>query len=141
MIDFANRKPQPLEDNEVIETGRHRLRFLQTPQVPHSWDAGLLFDETTATLLCSDIFHQLGDVEESIHSGVVDRARAAMEEYQKGPFAYYLPYTPWTEPTLERLANLNPKICATMHGSVYTGDCPQALRDLAQVMKEILGGG
>ena len=46
--------------DEVIDTGRHRLRFCATPHVPHAWDAGLLFDETTGALFCSDLFLQLG---------------------------------------------------------------------------------
>ncbi len=62
-------------------------------------------------------------------------------EYQQGPFAHYMPYTPYTEPTLKRLAALKPRTLATMHGSTFVGDGERALADLAQVMKEILAGG
>ncbi len=61
-------------------------------------------------------------------------------EYQQGPFAHYMPYTPYTEPTLQRLAALKPRTLATMHGSTFVGDGAQALTDLAQVMQEVLGG-
>jgi hypothetical protein len=61
-------------------------------------------------------------------------------EYQQGPFAHYLPYTPSTEPTLQRLAALQPRTLATMHGSTFVGNGAQALTDLAQVMREVLGG-
>jgi hypothetical protein len=33
------------------------------PHLPHGWDAGVLFEEKSGVLLCSDLFHQLGDVE------------------------------------------------------------------------------
>src|SRR5205823_3036710 len=58
--DFALRPARPLMDGEVLETGRLRFRFCSTPHVPHCWEAGLLFEETQQTLLCSDLFHQLG---------------------------------------------------------------------------------
>ena len=44
--DYADRPARPLNDSEVLDLGKHRLRFLATPHVPHSWDAGLFFDET-----------------------------------------------------------------------------------------------
>jgi hypothetical protein len=31
-----------------------------TPHVPHGWDAGLYFEETTGTLLCGDLFSATG---------------------------------------------------------------------------------
>ena len=61
--DFALRPAKGMLDGETFETGRHRFRFVQTPHVPHCWEAGLLFEETKGTLLCSDLFHQGGDVE------------------------------------------------------------------------------
>lgn len=53
-------KPAParaLEDSELLHTGKYRFRFLQTPHVPHCWEASLLFEETQGTLFCSDLFH------------------------------------------------------------------------------------
>src|SRR5436309_1680590 len=54
-------RTRPMSDGEILETGRYRFRFLQTPHVPHCWEAGLLFEEKTSTLFCSDLFHQNGD--------------------------------------------------------------------------------
>src|ERR1051325_8673643 len=68
--DFADRPARALNDDEVLETGRHRLRFLATPHVPHCWDAGLFFEETARTLLCSDLFFHPGEVEPLIESGI-----------------------------------------------------------------------
>ena len=109
--------------------------------MPHCWEASLLFEETHATLFCSDLFHQTGDVEPSTNADVVGRFKQTLVEYQQGPFANYLPYTPLTEPTLKRLAALKPKTLATMHGSTFVGDGERALADLAHVLKEVLGEG
>jgi flavorubredoxin len=136
--DFAARPPRPLQHNEILTTGRYRFRYLQTPHVPHCWEAGLMFEETTRTLFCSDLFQQGGDVEAVTESDVVGRHRESLLEYQKSPFLNAIPYTPSTEPMLMRLAALKPTTLATMHGSVFAGDGAQALRDLAAAWKEVL---
>jgi flavorubredoxin len=138
---LARRPAQALADGEVFCTGKYRFRFLQTPHVPHCWEASLLFEETQGTLLCSDLFHQNGDVEPSTSSDVVGRFKQTLVEYQQGPLANYLPYTPYTDATLQRLAALEPRTLATMHGSTFVGDGARALVDLAQVLKDVLGRG
>jgi flavorubredoxin len=135
----ARRPAQALEDGEQLRTGRYRFRFLQTPHVPHCWEASLLFEETEGTLLCSDLFHQSGDVEPSTCGDVVGRFHETLLEYQRGPLANYLPWTRDTASTLQRLAALKPRTIAAMHGSAYVGDGAQALADIAQVMQEVLG--
>ena len=137
--DFALRPARQLADGEELVTGKKRYRFLHTPHVPHCWEAGLLFEETQRTLLCSDLFHQNGDVEPATHSDVLGRCRQVLVEYQQGPLANYMPYTPLTEPILHRLAELQPKTLATMHGSAFVGDGARALHDLATVFKDVLG--
>jgi flavorubredoxin len=136
--DFASRPAKGMVDGEVLTTGAHRFRFAQTPHVPHCWEAGLLFEETKGTLLCSDLFHQGGDVEPLTESDVIDRARKTLIDYQNGPFANYMPYTKHTDGVIQRLAALNPRTIAPMHGSAFAGDGAQALRDLAVVMREVL---
>src|SRR5215472_9876704 len=76
--DFADRPARALNDEEVLEIGRRRLRFLTTPHVPHCWDAGLFFEETDRTFLCSDLFFHPGDPEPLIESGEVERAKDAI---------------------------------------------------------------
>lgn len=137
--DYARRPARVLADDEILKTGKHRLRFRRTPHIPHNWEAGLLFEEVTGTLLCSDLFTHEGDVEPIIESDVVERARRSLVEGQKGPFANAYPYTPLTEPILHGLADLRPKQLALMHGSSFVGDGGRALRELAVVMKEVLG--
>lgn len=134
----AERPARALEDGEVFVTGKFRFKFLQTPHVPHAWDASHLFEESSGTLLCSDLFHQNGDVEAVTHSDIVGRFKETLIEYQKGPFANYLPYTTQTEQILSRLAALKPKVIAPMHGSTYVGDGEAAIHDLAQAMKDVL---
>lgn len=136
--DFADRPPRPLNDDEVLELGAHRLRFLATPHVPHCWDAGLFFEGTHRTLLCSDLFFHPGETEPLIESGVVDRAREAIIGGLSSPLAKDMPYTPYTDSTLQRLAGLEPQTLALMHGSSFRGDGRQAILDLAVVIKEIL---
>jgi flavorubredoxin len=137
--DFAIRTAHDLSDGDVLQTGRYRFRFIRTPHVPHGWDAGLLFEETQRTLLCSDLFHQNGDVEPLTHSDVVDRVRQSMMDFQASPFANYIPYTPQTDPILQTLAELQPTTIATMHGSVFAGDGKQAIQDFAIVLREVFG--
>ena len=137
--DFSARPARQMADSEVLETGRYRFRFVQTPHVPHCWEAGLMFEETNGTLLCSDPFHQGGDVEPLTESDVIERARRTLVEYQAGPFADYMPYTKQTDAILQRLADLKPRTIAPMHGSAFAGDGERAIRDLAAVMREVLG--
>ncbi len=137
--DFAVRQARVLAHDEILETGKYRLRFRQTPHVPHNWEAGLLFEEVTRTLLCSDLFAHEGDVEAVTESDKVERAKRALIEGQNGSFANAYPYTPLTGPILHGLADLRPKQLALMHGSAFVGDAEQALRDLAGTMWEVLG--
>jgi flavorubredoxin len=138
--DFALRPARALADNELLELGRRRLRFLATPHVPHCWDAGLFFEETARTLLCSDLFFHPGDPEPTTESDITDRARTAIMEGLAGPLANDMPYTPYTNAIFQRLADLQPRTLAPMHGSTFLGDGGRAVRDLAAVIKELLGG-
>ena len=72
------RPAKGLTDGEVLDTGRYRFRFLATPHVPHCWEAGLLYEETHRTLLCSDLFHQTGDVEPVTESDIIGLCRAVL---------------------------------------------------------------
>ncbi len=138
--DFSIRPPKGMADGEVLSTGKRRFRLCRTPHLPHGWDAAVLFEETSKTLLCSDLFHQVGKVEPLTESDVVGRSRDAMREYQGGILADYAPYTHYTDKTFQKLAALKPKTLAIMHGSSFTGDGDRALRDLAVAFKDIFGG-
>jgi flavorubredoxin len=137
--DFTQRPARGMADGETFSTGRYRFRFIQTPHVPHCWEAGLMFEETNGTLLCSDLFHQNGDHEPLTESDVIERARKTLTDYQAGPFANYMPYTKHTDSIMQKLAALKPRTIVPMHGSAYAGDGERAIRDLAVVMREVLG--
>lgn len=124
--DLADRAPRPLADNEVMDLGGKRVRFLYTPHVPHSWDAGLMYEEETGTLLCSDLFTHLGDPEAVTDGDILGPAAQAEDAFQSTPL------TPQLGPTIRRLAGLNPRTLAVMHGSSFNGDCPAALETLAE---------
>jgi flavorubredoxin len=123
--DLCDRPPVPLPDGEVLDVGGHRLRLLATPHVPHGWEAQVLHDESTGTLLCGDLFTAIGDVGALVHDDPVGPAMAAEDLF--GATAL----TPATGPTLRRLADLEPRTLALMHGPAWAGDGGAALRDLA----------
>jgi flavorubredoxin len=137
--DFIGREARALADGGGLTTGKYRFRYVQTPHLPHGWDAGVLFEETQKTLLCSDLFHQAGDVEPITSDDVVGRTCEAMKAYQAGILAEYVPYTPLTAQNLKKLADLKPTTLAIMHGSSFTGDCARALGDLNAVYREVFG--
>ena len=99
----------------------------------------MLFEETHRTLFCSDLFHHNGNVPAHTGSDVIEPFKAKLLGDQEGPFAFYMPWTPRTEPTLQRLAALRPRTLAIMHGSTFIGDGGQTLTDAATMMKKALG--
>ena len=139
--DMAVRPARVIAHDEVLTIGRSRVRFRRTPHLPHNWEAGLLFEEVSRTLFCSDLFTHEGDTEPMIESDLVERANHSLIDGQKGPFADAYPDTSLTEPLLHGLAELEPRQLALMHGSVFVGDGGRALRELAATMRDVLGKG
>jgi flavorubredoxin len=125
--DLADRPPVPLADGDVIELGRHRVRHIDTPHVPHGWEARVLYEETTGTLLCGDLFTHLGNGPAVTSDDIVDAAGTAEDIFGATCL------TPSTGPTIRRLAELAPTTLALMHGSSFSGDCAGALTALAEV--------
>jgi flavorubredoxin len=123
--DLADRAPVPLADGQVIELGEHRVRHIDTPHVPHAWEARLLYEETTNTLLCGDLFTQLGDGPAVTSDDIVGPAAQAEDVFGASCL------TPRTGPTIRDLAGLAPATLAVMHGSCFTGDGATALLALA----------
>jgi len=137
--DFSIRPARVLTRDDVLPTGRYRFRFIPTPHVPHGWDAGVLFEESERTLFCSDLFHQWGQREPTTADSIIEACKDALVQTEASPFANYVPYTHHTGRVLESLADYKPQTLAAMHGSTYYGDGAQALRDLASVMRDVLG--
>lgn len=140
IADFADRPPKGLDPGETLATGRHRFRFVPTPHLPHGWDAGVLFDETDRVLLCSDLLHQLGDVEPVTSADITDRYRHALASYQQSPVLMdYVPYNDNTRRQLANLAALKPRTLAAMHGSTFVGDGAAILLASADVIQSVSG--
>ncbi len=140
IADFSNRPPRGLKPDETLETGRHRFRFVPTPHLPHGWDAGVLFDEREQVLLCSDLLHQLGDVEPVTSGDIADRYRHALEAYQQSPVLMdYVPFTENTTRQLAKLAALQPRTLAAMHGSTFVGDGAAALVASGDIIRQVSG--
>jgi flavorubredoxin len=124
--DLADRKPRILQDGETIDLGGgKRVRYLDTPHVPHGWEAGLLYEEETGTLLCGDLFTQVGDCPALTESDPVGPAIAAEDAFK------FSSLNPGMGPTIRRLSDLAPKTLALMHGPSFSGDGAAALRALA----------
>jgi flavorubredoxin len=136
--DVTQRPPRALRDGEELDLGDKRVRHLSTPHLPHGWDAGLMFEATTGTLFCSDLFAHGGDGPPTTTSEIVGPGIAAEEQSRS------MSVTGATGATLRRLAGLAPKTLALMHGPAYTGDCAGALEALAQhserKLKEAVSG-
>lgn len=125
--DMADRAPRVLQDGETIDLGRgKRVRFIDTPHTPHGWDAGVMYEETTGTLLCGDLFTQLGDGPALTEGDIVGPAVAGEDLFQ------YSSLSPGMGATIRRLAKLAPRTLALMHGPSFAGDGAAALRALAQ---------
>lgn len=125
LTDMADRPPKALKNDEVLDLGGKRVRWLDTPHVPHNWDAGLIYEETTGTLFSSDLFTQGGASAATTTGDIVDAAIATAKVV---PF---MPATPQAVPTLRRLASLEPATIALMHGPAFKGDGAAALDALA----------
>ena len=139
MTDYAIRPALAMKSNDILETGKRKYRFIRTPHLPHGWDAGVMFEETDKTLLCSDLFHQNGNLVAITDKDILDAHKTSLLNYEKGPLMDYTPYNHKTKALLFQLAELAPKTLATMHGSSFHGDCAKALQDLDGVMKEVWG--
>jgi flavorubredoxin len=123
--DLADRPPRPLTNGEVIDLGGKRVRYIDTPHVPHAWESGLIFEETTNTLFTGDLFTQLGDGAAISGQSIVAAAIAAEELFRATAL------TPTTASTIRALKVLNPARLAVMHGSCFEGDCASELEALA----------
>jgi flavorubredoxin len=124
--DFADRTPRALKDGEVIDIGGgKRVRFIDTPHTPHGWDAGVLYEESTQTLMCGDLFTQLGNGPALTTGDIVGPAIAAEDVFN------YSSLNPDMGATIRGLSALAPRTLAVMHGPSFTGDGAASLRALA----------
>jgi hypothetical protein len=123
---MADRAPRALENGEVIDLGGgKRVRYIDTPHTPHGWDAGVMYEESTGTLLCGDLFTQLGDGPALTEGDIVGPAIAGENLFG------YSSLCPGMGATIRALAKLSPRTLALMHGPSFSGDGAAALSALA----------
>jgi flavorubredoxin len=128
--DLADRAPVPVTD--TLDIGGHRMRFVPTPHVPHNWESGLWFDETSYTLLAVDLFTALGDSTATTSQDLVEPALAGEAEF------HFTSLGAPTVPTMRALADLEPAVLACMHGPSYQGDGGGQLRALADAYDQLV---
>lgn len=125
--DVADRAPRVLQDGETIDLGRgKRVRYIDTPHIPHGWDAGVMFEESTGTLLCGDLFTQIGNGPALTEGDIVGPAVAAEDLFK------FSALNPGMGATIRGLSKLAPRTLALMHGPSFRGDGGAALRALAE---------
>jgi len=129
VTDLADRPPRPLADGEELRLGTKRLRWLDAPHLPHNWECGYLFEATTKTLLCGDLFtHSGADLPPLTESEVLSPSEVARQAM--GGVAIEAS----SRRLLEKLAATEPTTLALMHGSSYRGDGGRLLRGLADAL-------
>lgn len=129
VTDMADRPPRVLANREVLSLGKRRVKWFDAPHVPHAWDNGFLFEESTRILFCGDLFTQGGAEHDPTSDGILEASeamRAMMDYYAHGAN---------TRQVLENLASLEPQTLACMHGSAYQGDGGTLLRKLANKLE------
>ena len=125
--DIAARPPRALADGELLHIGRHTLKWLDAPHVPHAWETGFMMELATRTLLCGALFTQGGAGAVALTEGDI----LGPSEAFRAPMDYYA-HAPHTAAALERLAREQPQVLAVMHGSAFRGDGAALLRELAR---------
>jgi flavorubredoxin len=128
--DLADRPPRALANDEVLDLGGRRVRHIDTPHVPHGWEARVLFEETTETLLCGDLFTHLGRGPALTSDDIVGPAMEAEAIFRSSSLA------PDTASVMRTLGDLTPVALGLMHGSSYSGDGRLALHDLASAYEQ-----
>lgn len=124
--DMVDVEPLGMADGQTLSLGRHQLIWQSTPHLPHGWECGYLFDTTTKTLFCGDLFTQPGIGERPL----IDEDILASSEAFRAQMDYFA-HSRDTPLLLEKLARLEPGVLACMHGSAWIGDGAGLLRSLS----------
>lgn len=132
--DLADRPPRPVGDDDLLDLGNKRVHVIATPHVPHGWEAQVMYEQSTGTLFCGDLFTHLGNGPAIVKSDIVGPAMVAEEAFHATSIG------PATAPTIRRLGQLHPRVLALMHGSSFEGDGTEQLEHLADAYERLLEG-
>ncbi len=130
--DLCDRPPRKLANGEVMDLGGKRVRHIDTPLVPHNGESRMLFEETTGTLFCGDLFTHTGDGPALTEGDIVGPALAAEELF------HYSALSPATAPVFRELAAVEPQAMALMHGSSTRTRCGESLVRLADAYEQMV---
>jgi flavorubredoxin len=125
--DLADRSPRALADGELLSLGEHSVRWFDTPHLPHAWECGHLYESTTRTLFCGDLFTQFG----ADHPAITEDDILEPSEQARQSLDYYS-HTKNGTALIEKLAALGPRTLACMHGAAWQGDGAALLRALGR---------
>jgi len=112
--DLSDRPPRALANGEVLDIGGRRMRWIDTPHVPHGWEAGVFYEEVEGVLFSGDLLTHGGDA--ALTEGDIAGPAIAMEEAMPS-----MSMAPATVRTLRELAALSPSALAVMHGASVRG--------------------
>jgi flavorubredoxin len=127
--DYADRAPLALADGATLSLGRRTVRWIDTPHLPHGWETGYLFEETTGTLFCGDLFTQPGAGDQALTESDI---LAPSEAFRKA--MDYYSATRNGRALLAKLAATQPATLACMHGSAWRGDGSALLTALGEAL-------
>ena len=136
--DFAMRPARGLADGEVLDNGDHQLEWIDAPHLPHNWETGYMFDRTTKTLFCGDLFTQPGATHPALTSGDVLGPSEQMRVGFSG-MPDYFSHGRGTRPIFERLASKKPKTLACMHGSAWTNGKDDSASKMLMELADAIG--
>ncbi len=125
--DMADRPPRAMADGETVSLGSHRVTWIATPHLPHGWECGHLYEETTSTLFCGDLFTQFG----AQHPPITEDDILEPSEAARSALDYYA-HSDKTAELFEKLASREPRVLACMHGAAWRGDGAALLRALSR---------
>lgn len=124
--DIAIRPARALADGEELSLGTKVVQWIDTPHFPHGWECGHLFEKTTKTLFCGDLFTQGGHEHEPLTTADILESSEAM----RGAMDYFS-QTRLVAELAEKLVKTSPATLACMHGSAWKGDGAALIRQLA----------
>jgi flavorubredoxin len=125
--DCFDKPARVLADGETLSLGTHRVRWFDTPHLPHAWECGYLMEETTGTLLCGDLFTQGGsDLPPRTSSDILGPSEAFRKQMD------YFSHAKNVRSLMSGLVAAKPTTLACMHGSAWQGDGGQLLNALAE---------
>jgi flavorubredoxin len=125
--DVADREAVAMAEGDTLALGKHAVKWIDAPHLPHGWETGYLMEESTRTLLCGDLFTQGGsNLPATTDSDILEPSEAFRKALD------YFSHSTKATQLLDKLAQENPAVLACMHGSAWKGDGHSILKALGE---------